>query len=170
MVLDYFSLLIYNISEKTGKDGLIMAKKAQKSSPIEYIWEDRRRRLGMPLSFTRYKLSNDRLFLVKGFLNLKMEEVQLYRVRDISLRLSLWQRIFGVGTVTVNSSDQSMPVFELKNIKRPIDVKEMINEHVERVKIARNVRIGEVIDNNIGSFADIDHDGIPDEIDPHVNV
>ena len=147
-----------------------MAKQDKKSA-IEYIWEDRRRRLGMPLSFTRYKLSNDRLFLIKGFLNMKYDEIQLYRVRDISLKRSLWQRIFGVGTVTVNSSDQSMPILELKNIKKPIEIKEMINEHVERVKIARNVRIGEVIDNNVGGgFTDLDNDGIPDEIDPHVNI
>ena len=30
--------------------------------PIEYLWKDRKRRLGLPLSFTRYSLSEDRLF------------------------------------------------------------------------------------------------------------
>ena len=34
---------------------------------MEYIWKDRKRFLGMPLSFTRYALSEDRLFLSVGF-------------------------------------------------------------------------------------------------------
>ena len=33
---------------------------------IDYIWKDRKRFLGMPLSFTRYRLSEDRLFLSVG--------------------------------------------------------------------------------------------------------
>ena len=65
---------------------------------IQYLWKDRKRFLGMPLSFTRYRLSEDRLFCEKGFLNIKADEVLLYRVRDLQLNMSLAQRIFGVGT------------------------------------------------------------------------
>lgn len=49
--------------------------------PIQYLWKDRKRHLGLPLSFTRYSLSEIRLFCEKGFLNLKCDEVLLYRVR-----------------------------------------------------------------------------------------
>ena len=77
------------------------------SITIEYLWKDRKRHLGMPLYFTRYQLSEDRLFLSQGFLNIKDDEVLLYRVRDIDTRRNLWQRLFGVGTVTVLSSDRT---------------------------------------------------------------
>ena len=87
------------------------------SITIEYLWKDRKRHLGMPLSFTRYQLSEDRLFLSQGFLNIKDDEVLLYRVRDIDTRRNLWQRLFGVGTVTVLSSDKTMPTLVLKNVK-----------------------------------------------------
>ena len=50
---------------------------------IAYIWQDRKRYLGMPLSFTRYAMSEDRLFTSEGFLSIKDDEVLLYRVRDI---------------------------------------------------------------------------------------
>ena len=56
------------------------------------IWKDRKRYLGLPLSFTRYSLSEDRLFLSIGFLNIKDEEVLLYRVRDINTSRTLWHR------------------------------------------------------------------------------
>ena len=123
---------------------------------IEYIWKDRKRYFGMPLSFTRYALSEDRLFLSEGFLNLKDDEILLYRVRDIDTNRSLWQRLFGVGSVTIMSSDKSMPMLVLKNIKDPVAVKELIHEQVEEMKIRRRVRVGEIM------TSDMDGDGEPD--------
>ena len=123
---------------------------------IEYIWKDRKRFWGMPLSFTRYALSEDRLFLSEGFLNIKDDEILLYRVRDIDSSRNLWQRICGVGTVTVMSSDKSMPILILKNVKDPIAVKELIHKQVEEMKIRRRVRVGEIMTN------DLDGDGEPD--------
>lgn len=112
---------------------------------IEYIWRDRKRYLGMPLSFTRYSMSEDRLFLSTGLLTTHEDEVILYRVRDISVKITLFQRIFGVGTVTVISSDKTMPTLELKSIKRPREVKELLHRQVEEIKRQRRMRIGEVM-------------------------
>ena len=112
---------------------------------IQYLWQDRKRYFGLPLSFTRYMLSDDRLFTSVGFLNIKDDEILLYRVRDIDTRRNLWQRLFGVGTVTVISSDKTMPSLELKNIKDPIFVKELIHKQVEEMKIQRRVRFGEIM-------------------------
>jgi len=117
------------------------------SVTIETLWKDRKRYFGMPLSFTRYSLSEDRLFISEGFLNIKDDEVLLYRVRDIDTRRSLWQRLFGVGTVIVVSSDKTMPNLVLKNIKDPVFVKELIHKQVEEMKIKRRVRFGEIMTN-----------------------
>lgn len=111
----------------------------------QYIWKDRKRFWGMPLSFTRYAMSEDRLFLSVGFLSVKDEEVLLYRVRDINTSRSLWQRLCGVGTITVVSSDKSMPNAVLKNIKNPMEVKELLHQQVEDMKIRRRVRFGEIM-------------------------
>lgn len=126
------------------------------------IWKDRKRYFGLPLSFTRYAMSKDRLFLSVGFLSLKDEEVLLYRVRDISMTRSLGQRLFGVGTITVSSSDKSRPTLELVNIKDPTIVKEMIHEQVEDNKDRRRVRFSEVATYNDDMDGDLDGDGIPD--------
>ena len=113
--------------------------------PIKYLWKDRKRHFGLPLSFTRYRLSEDRLFLEKGFLNLKVEEVLLYRVRDMELNMKLGQRLFGVGTVCVHSSDQSLPHLDLINVKNPRVVKELIHQSVEAAKDKRRMRITEIM-------------------------
>ena len=112
---------------------------------IEYLWKDRKRYFGLPLSFTRYSMSEDRLFVSVGFLNIKDDEVLLYRVRDIDTRRSLWQRLFGVGTVTVVSADKTMPNLVLQNVTDPIFVKELIHKQVEEMKIRRRVRVGEIM-------------------------
>ena len=128
--------------------------------PIKYIWKDRKRFLGMPLSFTRYRLSEDRLFCEKGFLNLKADEVLLYRVRDLVLTISLGQRLFGVGTVCVCSSDQSIPRLDLKNVKRPREVKELIHRNVEDAKDKRRMRATEIM-----GGANHEYDGFDGEMD-----
>ena len=127
---------------------------------MEYIRKDRKRFLGMPLSFTRYALSEDRLFLSVGFFSIKDEEVLLYRIRDISSTRTLWQRLFGVGTITVSSSDKSMPTLVLKNVKKPLDVKELLHAQVEEMKIRRRVRFGEIMTSDAD---DMDDDAIPEE-------
>ena len=118
---------------------------AKKAPGISYLWQDRKRWLGMPLTFTRYSLSEDRLFQSVGFLNIKDEELLLYRVRDIDTTRTLFQRMFGVGTVLVMSSDKSTPTLELKNIKNPMEVKELLHKQVEEMKIRRRMRFGEIM-------------------------
>ncbi len=110
-----------------------------------YIWMDRKRYMGMAISFTRYALSEDRLFLSTGFFSVKDEEILLYRIRDISVQRTLWQRIFGMGSISISSSDKSTPLVLLKNVKNPLQVKELIHESVEEIKIKRRIRIGEVM-------------------------
>jgi len=122
---------------------------------ILYLWKDRKRYFGMPLSFTRYMLSEDRLFLSVGFLSIKDDEILLYRVRDIDTSRTLWQRLFGVGTVTVVSSDKTMPTLVLKNVKDPMMVKELIHKQVEEMKIQRRVRLNEISGD---TDCDCDHD------------
>ena len=139
--------------------------------PIEYLWKDRKRRFGMPLSFTRYRLSEDRLFCETGFLNLRSDEVLLYRVQDLELTMSLGQRIFGVGTVCVHSSDKTMPHLDLKNVKNPREVKELIHQYVEQAKDKRRMRATEVLGKDGGPVChdgdefDFAHDEDDDELD-----
>ena len=80
----------------------------------------------------------------------------MYRVRDIDTARSLWQRLFGVGTVTVVSSDKTMPTLVLKNIKDPVMVKELIHKQVEEMKIQRRVRFGEIMTTDAEDLDDLD--------------
>ena len=131
---------------------------ARKQPKPQYIWKDRRRRMGLPLSFTRYALSEDRLFLSKGLLSVSDDELLLYRIRDITTKRSLWQRLCGVGTITILSSDKSTSTLVLKNVKKPMMVKELLHQHVEEAKIRRRVRVGEIMASSFDEDDDIEED------------
>lgn len=130
---------------------------------ITYLWKDRKRILGLPITFTRYRLSEDRIFRETGLLNLKEEEVLLYRVQDLELKRSLFQRIFGVGTVCVHSSDKTTPHLDLLNIKNPREVKELLHRQVEEKKLSRRMRTTELLGSEGQEGAD--PDGFMDEDD-----
>jgi len=105
------------------------------------LWKDRKRTIfGLPLSFTRYALYEDRIIVSKGFLNVVEDEVMLFRILDFKLRLSLGQRIFRVGTVEITSSDATNKELHLKSIKKAREVKQLISEKVMEQRKKHGVR------------------------------
>lgn len=119
------------------------------------VWKDRKRTLfGLPWSFTKYSLSDDRLFISTGFLSTKEDEVRLYRIMDISLNRTLGQRIFGLGTIKCCSADKTLGDFEIKNIKKSNDVKELLSEMVENERNRKKVTSREFIDHEDSEFDD----------------
>ena len=119
------------------------------------VWKDRKRTIfGLPWSFTKYSLSDDRLFISTGFLSTKEDEVRLYRIMDISLNRTLGQRMFGLGTIKCCSVDKTLGDFEIKNIKKSKDVKEMLSEMVEEERNRKKVTSREFIDHDDGEFDD----------------
>ena len=96
------------------------------------VWQDRKRIIfGLPWSFTKYKLYDDKLQICTGFLSRKEEEIRLYRIMDLTLQKSLGQRIFGMGTIKVESADKTTSEFLIKNIKKPDTVRDLLSDKVE---------------------------------------
>lgn len=102
------------------------------NSGYETIWTDKKRTLfGLPLSFTRYILTEKKFITRKGFLSITEDEIELYRVVDKSLRLPFGQRIFGCGTVVINCRDTDTPVKEVVSIKNPRDFMNIFEKQVD---------------------------------------
>lgn len=121
---------------------------------MEKIWSDRKRLwCGLPWTFTVYNLSNDRLFVKSGLLSTREDEVRLYRILDISLKRTLLQRIFGLSTIELHTSDKTLGNFNLVNIKKGYDVKETLSQLVEKVRTEKRVTnreyMGDIVDDYI---------------------
>ena len=99
---------------------------------FDYIWTDKKRTIfGLPISFTRYILTEKKLITQTGFLSITEDEVELYRVSDKSLQLPLGQRMFGCGTVVINCRDTDTPIKEIKSIKEPRKFMALLEENVD---------------------------------------
>lgn len=131
----------------------------------EIIWTDKKRLwCGLPWTFTRYSLSADRLFIKRGIFTIREDEVRLYRIRDISLRQSFLQRIFGLGTINISSSDSTMGNFQLINIKKSRNVKEMLSDTVETERERKRVSMREFVGyGEMDGMDDMDFDNFDDQ-------
>lgn len=140
----------------------------------EVLWHDRKRILGMPISFTVYEVDNSRLTIRKGLLSTTTDEMLLYRILDLKQTQTLWQKIFGVGTITLYTADQSCQNLDLKNIKYPDKVRKFLSRIVEQERNQKGITgremfgaagIGVTMDNDgdgiADGFADMDGDGFP---------
>ena len=124
-----------------------------------YVWRDRKRTLfGLPLSFTVYKLTEEKLLVETGFFSKKEEEVRLYRILDFTLRRPLLQRMFGVGTIHCCTADKSTPEFDILKVKKPSEVKEMLSDMVERIRDEKRITAREFMTDG-GFDGDLDGDG-----------
>ncbi len=119
------------------------------------IWTGKKCICGLPISFTRYILTDSKLITRRGLLNLKEDEVELYRIYDKSMDLPFWQRIVGCGTVTLLSKDRDTPTKKLESIKNPREVKKTIDEAVQEQRDKYNVRGRDMIGSALGQQEDM---------------
>ena len=121
-----------------------MAKEKKTKKPI--LWKDRKRTfLGLPWSFTRYRLTDESLTIETGFFNSTEDEVRLYRITDVTLKRSFGQKLLGIGTIHCDSSDVTMQNFDIKNVKNPKKVKELLSRLVNESRLRNRVYTSERI-------------------------
>ena len=112
------------------------------------LWSDRKRFLGMPITFTTYKIidkegSWKKLFVKTGLLSTSEEEVQLFRIFDLSLYQSLFDKMFNVGTITVHCNDESHSKLYLVNVKNPVKVRNMLAALIEEDRKGKHMKVNE---------------------------
>jgi len=110
------------------------------------LWSDKRRPLfGLPISFTKYTLTEEKLLVDTGFLSKSQEEIRLYRITDFSVRQGLFQRMFGVGDILITSSDNLQHNFVIRDIKKVYEIKEMLSDLVEKERENKGIVTNEFI-------------------------
>lgn len=114
---------------------------------MNILWSDRKRWtfLGLPWTFTKYTCTAEKFIVESGIFSTKEEEIRLYRILDLTLERSFWQRIFGLGTICCDTVDKSSPRLVIKNIKNPRNVKELVSEAVEEERMKKRVSSRELM-------------------------
>ena len=120
----------------------------------DVVWKDRKRIIfGLPWTFTRYSLTQDKLVIDTGFISRKEDEIRLYRILDISLDRPLSQRIWGLGTIRLNTADKTAPEVSIRRIKNAREIKDMLSEMVEKERDEKRIGAREFM-----GYGDMDND------------
>lgn len=119
----------------------------------EIIWHDRKRWAGKPWSFTRYYLVEKpnswvKLFTSVGWLSVFQEEVNLYRIYDISVVTTFTNRWFNTGTIILHCNVDNTPEIKLVRVKNPYKVRDMIADIIEKERQKKGHRIAEFATGN----------------------
>jgi len=124
-----------------------------------YVWKDRKRIIfGLPWTFTRYYLTEEKLIIDTGFLNRKEEEIRLYRILDITLKRPLGQRLWGLGTVHLCTADKTTSELDVKRVKNSREFKELLSDLVEKERTEKRIAGREYMIADDGDFDGVDDD------------
>lgn len=93
--------------------------------------------LGLPWTFTTYIVKEDVLTIITGFLNRVENDCYMYKIQDVQLKTSLFERIFGLGTVICFTGDTTNPTITLTHIKMSREIKDFIFEASEKARLKR---------------------------------
>ena len=94
---------------------------------------------GLPWTFTKYEVREDMITITKGLVNTTENDCYMYKVQDVQLKSSLWEKIFSLGTVVCYTGDTTNPVLLLEHIRNARVIKNYILEASEEARLKRRV-------------------------------
>ncbi len=139
------------------------AKSTAKIGVNNELVRERKRWLffGIPWTFTKYILTEKKIIIQSGLFTSTENEILMYRVTDMTLTRSLFQKMFGLGTLVVYAHDKTTPTLEVKNIKHIREFKEILSEAVEKDRLRMKMRQSEIVDgiHDVHDDFDFEHNG-----------
>ncbi len=102
-----------------------------------YVERKRTKFLGLPLSYTKYTISEEKLTITSGFLSITEDNAFMYKIQDVRLTRSFMERIFKLGTITCYTGDTTHPKLVLEHIKRSQVIKDFIMRSSEEARRKR---------------------------------
>ncbi|MBC7981151.1 MAG: PH domain-containing protein [Armatimonadetes bacterium] len=105
----------------------------------------------------KYELTTERLRITKGVINQNIDEVELYRVKDMVVERKWWMRLTGLGHIHLETSDRSLPHIDIPAIRDSINLREALRQKVETQRDRKRVRemdFDETADNGFKDVGD----------------
>lgn len=111
----------------------------ERESKNNIAFKERKRLMlfGLPFTFTVYNIQEDKLTIQEGFINREINDCYLYKIQDTTLNKSLFERVFGLGTIICHTGDITHPTLVLKHIKNSDAIKEYLFETSEQSRLKR---------------------------------
>ncbi len=91
-----------------------------------------------------FEITNQRIKISSGIINRRTDELELYRVKDMTLIEPVWLRLFGLGNIVLVTNDVSTPNLTLAAIPKANALREELRNHVEICREQKKVRLAEL--------------------------
>ena len=104
---------------------------------MEYVERKRTLFLGLPICFTKYSISAEKVNIKTGFLNIVEVDAYMYKIQDVRLKRSFFERIIGLGTVVCYTGDVTHTELKMVHIKNAEAIKDFIMQASEEARIKR---------------------------------
>ncbi len=121
---------------------------------MEYMERKRWVFFGLPFTFTKYYIKEEAVTIDKGFLNKIENDCYMYKIQDVTLQQSFWERLAKLGTVVCYTGDTTHPELRLEHIRNSRTIKDFILKASEEARLKR--RTINTLDIGSGEMSDLD--------------
>jgi len=91
-----------------------------------------------------YEVTTERIKVSRGIFSRRTDEMELYRVKDLTLIEPFFFRLFGLGSVIMTTNDASTPTLTIHAVKRVKELREELRQAVEVCRDKKRVRLAEL--------------------------
>lgn len=112
--------------------------------------------LGLPFTFTKYTIEEEKITINKGFLNAVEDSVYMYKIVDLKLQRSFLERMVGIGTIVCYTGDVTDKILRIEHIKHSKEINDFIFENSEEMRMKRRTINTQNLTGNMDDFNDID--------------
>jgi uncharacterized membrane protein YdbT with pleckstrin-like domain len=91
---------------------------------------------------SKYELTEERLIIRRGIIAKSVDEIELYRIKDVRINFTIINQIAGIGTICISSSDETTRNGDLviRDVERAQARREELRRLVDIARQKRRVR------------------------------
>ena len=129
-------------------------KSKEAKGELKYSERGRWLLFGLPWTFTKYEIRENDFTIIKGFFTVRENDCYMYKISDVEITRSFMQRLSGLSTIVLYTSDVTDKTIVMKNIKHGKEIKDFLLQASETARLRRRT----VSMQNIGFGASDIHD------------
>jgi hypothetical protein len=90
--------------------------------------------VGVVITGLAILLTGQRIFVERGVLSRTTDQTELIRVDDVRVKQSLWDRIFGLGSIEILSTDTTHGSLIIQGVEKPHEIAEHIRGNMRKLR------------------------------------
>lgn len=142
------------------------AASRESKGDLKYSERSRWLLFGLPWTFTKYEIRENDFTIIKGFFTTRENDCYMYKISDVEITSTLLQRMAGLSTIVLYTSDVTDRTIVMKNIKHGREIKDFILQASESARLRRRTVSMQNIGFGAGDIHDVD--GI-DDLEGHID-